>query len=159
MADANGRTVGEILRAKREEKKMSVMQAHTETKISVEMIEALEDDDYSSFPSEIHLKGFLRNYAQLLDLDANILWSSLGRRGSASAEGASTVWEDEEGLEEEKLTSPRIIGRIVLPVLIIIILVLTTMLVRENRKVRGLTTGAVAPIVGDGVTLVVGRQV
>ena len=41
MTDVNGRTVGEILRSKREEKKMSVLQAHKDTKISVEMIEAV----------------------------------------------------------------------------------------------------------------------
>lgn len=158
MADAKGRTVGEILRAKREEKKMSVTQAHTETKISVEMIKALEEDDYSAFPSEIHLKGFLRNYAQLLGLDANILWSSLGRL-NASADGDTAVWEDEEGLTEEKLTSPKILQRFVLPFLVLVILVLAILLVRETRKVASLTIGAVAPIVGDGVTLVVGRQV
>jgi len=158
MAEANGRTVGELLRAKREEKKLTVAQVHAETKISVEMIEALEDDDYSSFPSELHLKGFLRNYAQLLELDANILWSSVGRR-APSADGAATVWDDEETLHEEKLSSPRLFQRVVLPVLILVIIVLGVLLVRENRKVRNLTTGAVAPIVGDGVTLVVGRQV
>ena len=44
-------------------------------------------------------------------------------------------------MTEEKLKSPRIMSRIVLPALIIVILVLSLLLVRACREVSGLKSG------------------
>ena len=70
----SGNTVGEILRKTREQKGYSIAEVHSATKMSPEVIRALEDDDLDSFAGEIYLKGFLRNYAAHLGLDGNRLW-------------------------------------------------------------------------------------
>jgi cytoskeletal protein RodZ len=142
VSSQNGRTIGETLRAAREKKGLSIDKAHDTTKISPEVIRALEQDDHGSFASETYLKGFLRNYASFLGLDGNMLWKSFKSDDSDSTEGASAVWDDETALKEEKLKSPHIFRKYVVPCLVIVIIVLATLLVIQNRKVKNMTTGA-----------------
>ena len=74
------------------------------------------------------------------------------REGPAAESGTETAyWDIENSLHEEKLTSPRIFRRFVLPALIILVVVLALLLVRENRKVKELSTGANTHQVHDGV--------
>jgi cytoskeletal protein RodZ len=68
--NTEGKTVGEILRTAREARKLSVEQVNRETKISVQTVRSLEQDDFGAFPSETYLKGFVRTYADFLGLDA-----------------------------------------------------------------------------------------
>ncbi len=62
-------SIGEILRAAREQKGCSLEQIVQETNISRMYIEALEKEDFSQFPGETYVYGFLRNYADYLGLD------------------------------------------------------------------------------------------
>lgn len=130
--DTQGSTVGEMLRAGREAKKLSVEQVNRETRISVQAIRALESDDFGSFPSEIYLKGSLRTYADFLGLDGGQLWAMTGSRSTAS--GGGPAWEVEEAMHVEKLGAPRIIRRLVLPLLVILVIVLLIMLAREKHR-------------------------
>lgn len=66
-------TVGEELRRKREEKGLSIKDVVDGTYIQAKFIIALECNDYSVFPAEVYAKGFLKNYAELLGLDAQQL--------------------------------------------------------------------------------------
>lgn len=174
MSAPDGNTVGEILRKAREEKKLTIQQAHEETKISVERINALEQDDYGSFPSETYLKGFVKNYATFLGLEHGRLWSMIGGQKAASpapsrrpaekkktrktkkatvTEEKATVptWEVEPGFREVRLRSPQILKRIILPLLIVVIVVLTILLIRARRPAERLTMATVTHYVDDGV--------
>jgi cytoskeletal protein RodZ len=131
-------TVGEILRKAREAKKLSVEQVHRETKISAEVIESLEQDDFSSFASETYLKGFLRNYASFLGLEPDPLWAMMSRKTSAAETGEAAYWDTEESVHEERLKSSHIFRRFVLPAMIVVIVVLSILLIREHRKVEAL---------------------
>jgi cytoskeleton protein RodZ len=62
-------TLGERLRAQREKKGITLDQAAADTRIREKFLKALEDGDYQSLPGAVYTKGFLRNYAQYLDLD------------------------------------------------------------------------------------------
>ncbi len=42
-------------------------------KLSVRQVEALERDEYAAFPGPVFVRGFLRNYAKLLQLDPEAL--------------------------------------------------------------------------------------
>lgn len=132
--NSEGKTIGELLRAAREEKKIPVEQVTRETKISAQTIRALEQDDFGAFPSETYLKGFLRTYAQFLGLDGNRLWAMMGQRAEAQSAGQGPAWETESALREEKLGPPRWIRRLLLPALLIAIVVLVIMLAREKRR-------------------------
>lgn len=132
--NTEGKTVGEILRTAREARKLSVEQVNRETKISVQTVSALEQDDFGAFPSETYLKGFVRTYADFLGLDGNRLWSMIGARSGAPATGPGPAWETESGIREERLGPPRWIRQILLPVMLVAIVVLVILLVRERKK-------------------------
>src|SRR5207245_11812957 len=65
--------LGETLRAQREKKGITLEQAASDTRIREKFLKALEDSDYQTLPGTVYTKGFLRNYAEYLDLDANEL--------------------------------------------------------------------------------------
>jgi cytoskeletal protein RodZ len=137
-----GKTVGEILRGAREARKLSVEQVNRETKISVQTVRALEQDDFGAFPSETYLKGFVRTYAEFLGLDGNRLWAMIGTRTTAQATGPGPSWETESGMREERLGPPRWIRSVLVPVLVVAVIVLVILLVRERRKVSPPAVGS-----------------
>lgn len=62
-------TVAQILKKAREEKGFSYEQIRETLKIHPRFLKALEESDYKVFSSPVHLKGFLKNYADYLGLD------------------------------------------------------------------------------------------
>jgi cytoskeletal protein RodZ len=67
--------LGEKIRTARESKGIDFEQASKDTKIAVRYLQALEKEDFSDFPGEAYITGFLRNYGAYLDLDAQELLS------------------------------------------------------------------------------------
>lgn len=63
------KTVGKLLAEKRMAKKLTYDEISEIVKINPEYLEALESAEYSKFPSEVYVKGFLRNYSKFLDID------------------------------------------------------------------------------------------
>ncbi len=63
-------TVGEVLRNERENKGLSIKEIEAATSIRCLYINAIEEDNYTIVPGEVYLKGFIRNYANYLGLDA-----------------------------------------------------------------------------------------
>ena len=57
------------------EKELSLDQVGMDTNISVRYLQALEAEDFSDFPGETYITGFLRNYGAYLDLDVNEILS------------------------------------------------------------------------------------
>ena len=64
---------GNILRTKREEKNLSLETVAKNTSISLHFLEALENEETYIFPSNTYVIGFLRNYADFLDIKADYL--------------------------------------------------------------------------------------
>lgn len=62
------KTVGDILKQAREDKHITLEQASEITKIRLAYLKALEEGDYDKLPSEVYVRGFLRNYAEFLEL-------------------------------------------------------------------------------------------
>ncbi len=62
-------SVGAQLRQAREFRRLSLQQASEITKLRIHYLQALENDDYSAIPSAAQARGFLRNYAEFLELD------------------------------------------------------------------------------------------
>jgi cytoskeletal protein RodZ len=133
-ASPTGDTIGEILKRTRESRNLTVEQVNRDTKISVNVLRWLEQDDLDSFSSETYLKGFLKNYARYLELDPDQMWSMLSRQRGRAPDGKGTFWDIEEAVREEKLKSPKILQRFVLPILIVVIIVLAALFILERRK-------------------------
>lgn len=132
-------SVGELLQSARNEKKVTIEQAHHATKISIEVLKRIEQDDFDTFQSDLYLKNFIRNYARYLDMDVAVVLEALERQRGVSRAGGGTVWDIEETVVEEKLKSPKIFKRFILPAMLIIIIVLSILLIRERRRARDLT--------------------
>jgi cytoskeleton protein RodZ len=61
--------IGDILRERREEKKLTLGQVQAQTHISSKYVLGLENGIMSEFPGEVYYLGFLRRYAKFLGLD------------------------------------------------------------------------------------------
>jgi hypothetical protein len=61
--------MGQKFRAAREKKKMNISRAAALTRIKVQHVEMMENDDFSKMPAPTYAKGFIRIYASFLGLD------------------------------------------------------------------------------------------
>lgn len=67
---------GQTLARAREKQDMSVADVARALRLGVKQIEALEADDYASLPGRTFVRGFIRNYARLVQLDPDQLAAS-----------------------------------------------------------------------------------
>lgn len=75
-----GQSAGQLLRAARTERGMSIEDVARQLRLSVRQITALEEGDYGRLPSGMFLRGFVRNYARLVQTDATPLLQWLQRK-------------------------------------------------------------------------------
>jgi cytoskeletal protein RodZ len=69
LVQAEGPTVGERLRAAREEKKLSLEDIAAQTRIPQRHLEAIETADWDRLPAPTYTVGFAKNYAGAVGLD------------------------------------------------------------------------------------------
>lgn len=84
-------TIGQRLKKAREYRNLTIEKAAEATRIRQGYLRALEDDDYSTMPSPVHARGFLRNYAQYLNLDLEQMVEDL--RASRQEQKPGTEYE------------------------------------------------------------------
>lgn len=70
-------TVGEQLRAAREAKGLKLDDLAQSMKLGVRQLEALESGDWQALPGATFVRGFVRNYARLVGLDAQPMMEQL----------------------------------------------------------------------------------
>lgn len=73
----DNRTIGEILKQAREEQKLSLDEIAVLTRVRLKYLSAIEADHFEVLPSAVQIKGFVRSYARVLDLDPAPLLSRL----------------------------------------------------------------------------------
>lgn len=72
-ADKAVRLPGEFLAARRNELRLSLEDVSQRLKLAPRQITALENNDFASLPGMASVRGFIRSYAKLLDLDPALL--------------------------------------------------------------------------------------
>lgn len=82
ISDTNGApvravNVGKTLREAREKLGLSVADVANRIKFAAKQIEWLEDDDYARLPEAAFVRGFVRSYARLVELDPAQLLATL----------------------------------------------------------------------------------
>lgn len=70
-------SIGSLLRAAREAKGLPIAAVAQSLKLSTRQVEALEADDWSHLPGGVFVRGFIRNYARFLAIDADPLLAAL----------------------------------------------------------------------------------
>lgn len=90
--------IGEILRAAREARGVTIEQASDLLRIEPQFLVALEDERFDAIGPPVFVKGYLRHYCELLGVDAGPLLDALRERiagGEPQLKGRRPV-EDEE---------------------------------------------------------------
>jgi hypothetical protein len=66
-------TLGDTLRSMRMEKGFDLVDAAESTRIKFQILEDMENDDFSRMPSPVYVKGFIKMYAKFLGVDTQPL--------------------------------------------------------------------------------------
>lgn len=74
------KTVGQALKEAREARFYTLEEVEKATKIRIELLRALEKDDYTKLPPSTFVQGFIKNYAKFLKIDPENLLA-IFRRG------------------------------------------------------------------------------
>ncbi len=72
-------TLGEKIKKLRSNKRISLNEVFRSTGIQIKYLEYLENGDYDKLPADVYTKGFLRNYADFLGVDRDILLNSYNK--------------------------------------------------------------------------------
>ena len=75
--DAPPYSVGRTLREGRERLNLSISEVSNRIKFAPRQIEALEADDYRNLPEPAFVRGFVRSYARLLEMDEKFLYRAV----------------------------------------------------------------------------------
>jgi cytoskeleton protein RodZ len=70
-------SLGAMLREARNQLAMTIADVAAQTKFAPRQIEALEADDFDNLPETAFLRGFVRSYAKILNMDADSLLAAL----------------------------------------------------------------------------------
>ncbi|WP_247942385.1 cytoskeleton protein RodZ [Streptococcus mitis] len=93
------KTIGEVLRLARTNQGLTLEELHKKTEIQLEMLEAMEDDDFDQLPSPFYTRSFLRKYAWAVELDERIVLDAY--------DSGSMITYEEVDVDEEELTGRR----------------------------------------------------
>lgn len=74
-------SIGEQLKQAREKRKLTLKQVMQATRVRLHYLQAMEQDDFESMPSEVQARGFLRLYADFLGLQADELLELMQQAG------------------------------------------------------------------------------
>ena len=80
-------TIGQRLKAEREEQRLTLEKVFEATRIRVPYLRALEADDPSVLPSPVQARGYLRNYAEFLGLDFDAILEEMQSMNMQLASG------------------------------------------------------------------------
>ena len=73
MLSMRKKTIGEVLRLARINQGLSLDELQKKTAIQLDMLEAMETDDFDKLPTPFYARSFLRKYAWAVELDEGIV--------------------------------------------------------------------------------------
>ena len=93
------KTIGEVLRLARTNQGLTLEELHKKTEIQLDMLEAMENDDFDQLPSPFYTRSFLRKYAWAVELDERIILDAY--------DSGSMITYEEVDVDEDELTGRR----------------------------------------------------
>ena len=93
------KTIGEVLRLARTNQGLTLEELHKKTEIQLDMLEAMEADDFDQLPSPFYTRSFLRKYAWAVELDERIVLDAY--------DSGSMIAYEEVDVDEDELTGRR----------------------------------------------------
>ncbi len=89
VVQAPAQRPGRALAEARGSRNQSIAEIAQQLKLSANQVEALEADDYAKLPGPVFVRGFVRNYARLMELDGEALVARLSLPLDPLAAGAA----------------------------------------------------------------------
>lgn len=139
---------GSWLRHQREARSVSLREIADNSKISLRYLEALEQDRFDVLPAQVFARGFLREYARVVGLNAdevvNLYLVALEER----AEGSRRVERPKPARSESSSSAPSSLGYGLLLALAVVLFVGVAALLSflaERRRTTPLDSRLVAP--------------
>ena len=114
------KTIGEVLRLARINQGLSIEELQAKTDIQMNLLEAMEADDFDQLPSTFYARSFLRKYAWAVELDERIILDAY--------DSGSMITYEEVDVDEEDLSGRR----------------------RSNKKKTSYTTESTITVSGEG---------
>lgn len=113
--------IGNTLREARLRRGLDILDCEAETKIRAKYLRAMEDEQFDLMPSPTYVRGFLRTYAEFLDLDGRLVLDEYesrfgtyqlspdtpGRPGRPARSGGGEHGGRRSGSEPPRVTRPR----------------------------------------------------
>ena len=93
------KTIGEVLRLARINQGLSIEELQAKTDIQMNLLEAMEADDFDQLPSSFYARSFLRKYAWAVELDERIILDAY--------DSGSMITYEEVDVDEEDLSGRR----------------------------------------------------
>ena len=93
------KTIGEVLRLARTNQGLTLEELHKKIEIQLDMLEAMEADDFDQLPSPFYARSFLRKYALAVELDERIVLDAY--------DSGSMITYEEVDVDEDDLTGRR----------------------------------------------------
>lgn len=115
------RTVGQVLKEERERKFFSLDEIEKTTKIRRELLEALENGQYSKLPPQTFVQGFIKNYGKFLGLNTEKLLAVYRREFSEGKNPPRILESFSNPLDKKrlKITPAKALGSVILTLIII----------------------------------------
>ena len=117
-------SLGEELKRARELREISLREISDATKISVRILEAIENNNYKLLPGGVFNRNFLRAYAGFIGLDPEIIVRKYQQHVGAPEDAFSSTAPFV--LENQVVGTPRRKGLIVLTALLVLLLLLVS---------------------------------
>ena len=99
MLSMRKKTIGEVLRLARINQGLSIEELQAKTDIQMNLLEAMEADDFDQLPSTFYARSFLRKYAWAVELDERIILDAY--------DSGSMITYEEVDVDEEDLSGRR----------------------------------------------------
>ena len=99
MLSMRKKTIGEVLRLARINQGLSIEELQAKTDIQMNLLEAMEADDFDRLPSPFYARSFLRKYAWAVELDERIILDAY--------DSGSMITYEEVDVDEEDLSGRR----------------------------------------------------
>ena len=93
------KTIGEVLRLARTNQGLTLEELQKKTEIQLDMLKAMEADDFDQLPSPFYTRSFLRKYAWAVELDERIVLDAY--------DSGSMITYEEVDVDEKELTGRR----------------------------------------------------
>lgn len=96
------KTIGEVFRLERRNQGFSLEEIERKTDIQIEYLEAIEADEFDQLPSSFYARSFLKKYAQVLDLDEDIILEAYENASMITYDEVEVLPEDDRRMRRSR---------------------------------------------------------